>query len=149
MKIILTVGTTPFNRLVEAADIQLTSNFQLTSQISQGSYIPVNHKYFEFSENIDQYFKESEIIIAHGGAGTIYKALELNKRLVIVPNLERLDNHQLDICHYMVDNHHALACFELSNLYEVVMTARSIEFEPYQPKEFIGIPPIRRYLGFD
>ena len=147
MKIFVTVGTTPFDSLIGAVDAQLCVNHEVTSQISQGEYKPVNHEFFEFSDHVETYFEDADLIISHGGAGSIYRLLEMGKKLVIVPNLERLDAHQQDICNYMEKNGHALACEDLNELSQVVERALAFEFKQFSPVPFSGIDEIRAYLG--
>lgn len=147
MNIFITVGTTPFDRLVRAADMQLGADYKLTFQISEGKYIPKGHDYFRFSDDIDSYFKRADLIISHGGAGTIYKALGLGKRLLVVPNLDRVDHHQLDICNYMVENNYACSCLEFDKLSETLKEACTHKFASYQADTFTGISNIRQFLG--
>lgn len=52
---------------------------------------------------------KAHLIIAHAGSGTILEALRLGKRLVVVPNGELMDNHQVELARelggqgYLVD----------------------------------------------
>jgi len=146
VKILVTVGTTAFDRLIQMADAELSGQFELTSQISDGKFKPKNHPFFQFSSRIDDYIENSDLVISHGGAGTIYRALELGKKLVIVPNLDRVDHHQLDICDYMVENHHAVACLALEKLLSCVQEAINTAFDRYIPEPFVGIGNIRTFL---
>ncbi len=147
MKILVMVGTTPFDRLIKTVDNQLSHSYDVISQISEGEYEPKAHEYFRFSDNINEYIDDAELIISHGGAGSIYGVLERGKKLLIVPNLDRVDHHQLDICQYMKENDHADACTDLEKLAESVERAIKMHFLPYKPVPFTGIPEIRAYLG--
>jgi beta-1,4-N-acetylglucosaminyltransferase len=147
MKILITVGTTPFDNLIKAAEQQLSQAHQLTSQISEGEYKPLGHTYFQFTDDIESHYNDADLIISHGGAGTIYRVLELGKKLIIVPNLDRVDHHQLDICDFMRKNGHALACLKLDELGETVEKVQSFDFVPYKADDFTGISAIRDFLG--
>ena len=149
MKIFVTVGTTAFDNLIAAADQQLTNKYTLVSQISDGAYLPKNHEYFRFTDKVNRYFENADLIVCHGGAGTIYKVLELGKKLVIVPNLDRVDHHQLDICDFMVKNDHALACLNTDDLYSCIEKAKLMTYVPYKPDPFKGIAKIRSYLDLN
>ena len=149
MKILVTVGTTPFESLVKAVDQQLSQSHHLTSQISNGVYIPQHHDYFRFSNEIDTYYSDADLIISHGGAGSVFHILELGKKLVIVPNLERVDTHQIDICEFMQKNYHAMVCSDVENLSQIVEKALITDFLPYTADEFTGQIPIREYLGLN
>lgn len=145
-QILITVGTTAFNTLVKAADKQLREKYDLTFQIADGDCEPYNQNCFKFSENIDAYYQAADLVITHGGAGTIYRLLELNKKIVIVPNLERLDSHQTDISEYMQNNSHAIVCDDLDSIEQFVEIALKSEFVKYQTDEFFGIETITQFL---
>jgi len=146
MKILVTVGTTAFDNLIRAADEQLSQNHELIFQISEGNYKPSDHQYFEFTDDIESYYLDADLIISHGGAGTIYRILELGKKLIIVPNLDRVDHHQLDICKFMQKNKHAVVCMELEQLTQVAEEIENMTFVPFHSDEFTGIDKIREYF---
>ena len=147
MKLLVTVGTTPFDRLIKAADQQLSHVYELRSQISSGDYVPEGHAFFRRSDNIEEEYAQAELVISHGGAGSIFRLLELSKKIVMVPNLDRVDLHQTDICAFMAANGHAAVCRDLSYLFEVVEEALVMDFVPYRADEFTGIAPLRRFFG--
>ena len=102
MKIFVTVGTTKFDGLIEYIDNNFDSKkYEVFFQIADGKYIPKNFPYVRFVSNIKNFFLKCDIVITHAGAGSIYELLELNKKIIIVPNLERKDKHQLDIALFM------------------------------------------------
>ena len=148
MKIILiTVGTTAFNSLVRAASEQLQGKYELIFQIANGSFKPQGAEVFNYTNNLQDYYNRADLVITHGGAGSVYQLLEMRKKLVIVPNLERVDKHQLDICQFMQEHNHASVCQDLSQLSDYVENAFTQQFDVYNSDKFIGIPIIRSYLG--
>lgn len=117
MNIFTTVGNTRFDALFEEIDkIENHQKWQLIHQISDGQYLPKKGSYFRFVDNIDQYYADADIVITHGGAGTIFKLLELGKKIIVVLNSQRLDPHQTEIVNYIHDNEYGLACFDLRKL---------------------------------
>lgn len=52
---------------------------------------------YKFSE----YIKKADIVICHGGVGTIFNALENGKKILVVPRLEKykehINDHQLEV----------------------------------------------------
>jgi len=147
--ILVTVGTTAFDSLIQAVDQHFSTSNKLILQIANGQYEPVNHQYFRYSDDIDHYYKNADLIISHGGAGSVFRILDLTKKLIIVPNLERLDSHQLDICQYMKHNNHATVCENHDDLADLVVKVKQINFTPYQADEFTGGAQIRDYLGLN
>lgn len=136
MKVFVTVGTTAFDDLIEYLD-QLETDISITMQISSESkYSPRNKAYFDFTDNIEQYYIEADIVVTHAGAGSIYRLLELNKKIIIVPNMSRIDNHQRDISDYMDEHKFALVCRNIHQLGDMIKTIRSFEFRKYAPERF-------------
>ncbi len=160
MNILVTVGTTPFDNLILAVDQQLGSLYQVVSQIAKGKYEPKSNHFFRFTDDIERYYQDADLIISHGGAGTIYRVLELGKKLIIVPNLDRIDHHQLDICDFMQKNNHAAVwgynrcrsqtSFDSdTSLAKLVAEVEISDFVPFEPDEFTGVDKIRDYLGLN
>ena len=52
---------------------------------------------FSYSSNINKYIEKIDLIISHGGTGSIIDSLYLNKPLIIIINDKLMDNHQLEI----------------------------------------------------
>ncbi|HBH7894984.1 TPA: glycosyltransferase [Vibrio vulnificus] len=103
MNVLVTVGTTSFDTLVKACDLiaEDKENVNFLCQIGNGTYIPKNGKYVRFTDDIESLYDQADLVICHAGAGTIYRLLELEKKVILVPNLERIDKHQSDISVYM------------------------------------------------
>jgi UDP-N-acetylglucosamine transferase subunit ALG13 len=99
--IFVTVGTQmPFDRLVKVVDQWAGSRarndvFAQTGNTDREpehiSWVP----YLEANE-YQRRFDEAKIVIAHAGMGTIIKALQRGKPLLIMPRLERLGEHRND-----------------------------------------------------
>jgi len=83
--IFVSVGSTYNDYLIKAIDIiAKRDNEKIVAQIGYGEYIPKNVDWFRYSTNIDQYYKNSNIIICSDGAGTLYRCLELGKKIISV-----------------------------------------------------------------
>lgn len=138
MKVFITVGTTPFDELIRSVD-SIAPNFvdwSFTYQISEGSYTPKSGIYFKFVENIDDFYKDSDVVITHAGAGSIYRLLELNKKIVVAPNLVRVDKHQSDIANYMGKNGHVLLLSDLNNSLDIMESIEEFSPKPYVKERF-------------
>jgi beta-1,4-N-acetylglucosaminyltransferase len=134
--IFVTVGTTPFDSLIEYLD-NIESQKEIILQISKDAkYKPKNKKYFEFIGNINDYYERASLIITHAGAGSIYNLLEKDKKIIIVPNTERIDNHQLDITEYMKNENYALTCLDLNSLEKMIKNIDSYNLKIYEKEKF-------------
>ncbi|CAH6721049.1 UDP-N-acetylglucosamine transferase subunit Alg13p [[Candida] jaroonii] len=76
-------------------------NYQLTSL--EGEFLlerggkSIKLIFFPFSNNLSKYIQASDIIISHGGTGTIIDILKYSKPLLVVYNEELMGNHQKEI----------------------------------------------------
>jgi len=137
MKILVTVGTTRFDTLIRFIDQTLEGSLiEFTFQISDGNYKPVNFPYFSFSDDIETYYRESDLVICHAGAGTIFKLLEIRKKVIIVPNTERIDNHQLDIANFMERNGYAITIRDFKLLPIAIEGISKITLKPFEKHDF-------------
>lgn len=98
--IFVTVGSRnyPFNRLFEKLDElceQGIINDEIFAQIGCSTYTPKNYRYKEYitQEEFLGKIKESDIIISHGASGSIMKALNEEKKVIVVTRLEKYGEH--------------------------------------------------------
>jgi beta-1,4-N-acetylglucosaminyltransferase len=137
MRVLVTVGTTRFDSLIKYIDeVFAESPIKFTFQIADGKYEPVNFPFFTFSNDIDVHYRESDLVICHAGAGTIYKLLEIKKKIIIIPNTERTDNHQLDIAAYMGENGYAITVTDFSLLKDTIKEISQIKLIPFEKHDF-------------
>ena len=53
------------------------------------------HKYLD-KDDFDKYIDEADLVICHGGVGTIVSCLNKNKKVLAVPRLSKYKEHQND-----------------------------------------------------
>ncbi len=99
--IFLTVGTQlPFDRLVSAVDKWAAryNDIDLVAQIGDSGIRPkhMNWTPYMAAGEFRNCFESADTIVAHAGMGTILTALDLGKRLIIVPRLAELGEHRND-----------------------------------------------------
>jgi len=130
--IFVTVGTTPFNSLIESIDKSgLQEDFVL--QTAEAEYVPKNYKHITFTDEVDKYFSDAEIIITHGGAGTLFRLLALNKKIIAVANEERSDKHQSDIIKKLQAEGHLIWCSNPNDMGSCIESARAFKPKKYTP----------------
>jgi len=123
-----------FDRLIKAVD-NLAGEGKLKDvfiQTGYSSYRPMHcnwAKLVDSREFIGQ-IKRAELIISHGGAGSIAEARENKKKLILVPRLkkynEHIDDRQLEIVAEMERSGSALAVYDIEKLEEAIMKAPAI-----------------------
>ncbi|BDM62832.1 hypothetical protein NFHSH190041_02840 [Shewanella sp. NFH-SH190041] len=149
MRIFVTVGTTSFDKLIEIIDefAKKNQHFEFVFQIADGIFKPQNGEYFKFTEDINSYYNQFNFIITHAGAGSIYKLLELNKNILVVPNLYRVDKHQSDISNFVEKNNHALVCWKLKDIDKLVNKMRTFSPRKYKKISFFKKNEILNFLS--
>ena len=106
--IFVSVGTQDksFTRLLELIDKEIDKGFIKDEVIVQSGYTKYNSKNMKIldyvsKDDFNNYIKTCDLLITHGGVGTIFTGLENNKKVMVMPRLkeykEHNNNHQLDI----------------------------------------------------
>jgi len=145
MKVFVTVGTTIFTDLIKKVDT--IKGLEAVMQISNDGYVPKNYKFYDFCEDIDTYYNWADVVITHAGAGSVYQLLELDKKVIIIPNLSRVDSHQIDIANYMEEMQYALVCYDLNELEKSISNISSFDKVPYKSDPFNKSDEIMGFLG--
>lgn len=104
--IFVTVGTHEqgMERLLIELDRLIEYNLikdDVFAQIGYSKYIPQNYSYKSLLtyEEMSEKMKISDIIVTHGGPGSIFQAIQFNKIPIVVPRNpnynEHVDDHQI------------------------------------------------------
>ncbi len=102
--VFLTVGSESCDRLVRAFDEWAAKNakgLRVLAQIGPGGFRPKNCESVDFlnPREYKKAFEQASLVVSHAGMGTIITAIQLKKRLVVMPRLASLgetrNEHQL------------------------------------------------------
>lgn len=110
--IFVTTGSTeaPFQRLVDAAE-HLCAVDEVVVQYGAARAIPAVDRAFATASYAEMLtlFQEAQVVVCHGGVGSIAASLSAGKRPVVVPRRkhlnENLDDHQYDLCLRLAQHH--------------------------------------------
>lgn len=131
--IFITVGTTDFDALVQAMDAlapQLGN--EVVAQIGRGQYEPKSIRWFRMAPSLESYYREADIVVSHGGLGTVIEVASVGRPLLALSNPDRYDRHQDDLLGYMERQGHLLWCRDLGSLESDLRRIRAMTFLPYQ-----------------
>jgi beta-1,4-N-acetylglucosaminyltransferase len=96
--ILVTVGTTiPFDELIEEVDRLCGEKFfpsEVLCQTGHSAYCPRNCEWFRFRRTLDDLIERADVIICHGGTGSVLQAIIAEKRFVAFANPRAADAHQ-------------------------------------------------------
>ena len=137
MTILVTVGSTDFDALIRAMDdLAPALADEVVMQIGSGSYEPRHASdWFRFAPSLEGYYDRADLIVSHGGLGTIMEVLRKGKRLVAASNPDRYDAHQDDILGTLAEAGHLVWCRDLSRLRQDLEAVRTVALEPYVEPE--------------
>lgn len=141
--IFCTVGTGSFDQLVAAViDLEMENlviqagSFDLISYPSKKTT-----RVFNYCTNVEfvNYCDSAELIITHAGAGTVFESLEKSKKLIVVPNLVRLDQHQKELGLYLEEHNLALVCWDIGQLSQLITSSKAAKLNSYEKIGFYGM----------
>lgn len=136
--IFVTLGTheLEFNRIlkyIEDLDISEKVIIQSGNTDFKSNKYEV-HKFLS-NQEFDKIMKESELIICHGGVGSILSALRLNKKVITVPRLSRFkehnDDHQYEICKKFHKDKYIINCMNFEEFKFAVENYKDLELDRY------------------
>ena len=142
--IFVTLGTQDkqFKRLLEAVDKAIDEGKikeEVVCQTGSTKYESKNMKVIDYmdEETFSDYLKKCDILITHGGVGTILNAVQMGKKIIAAPRLakykEHVNDHQLQIVQSFSDEKYILGLTDFSKLGSLIDKART-----FKPKKFIS-----------
>lgn len=148
---LITVGTSSFCSLISAVDNIKIKNIEFEIQTGSTEVKPKNYQHFDYIDEFENYLKKFDFIITHSGAGSVYHCLEKGYKIIVVPNKERLDLHQLELARYVKENNLGLVCFELNEIESAVnkIIENKITFNKYEKVDFFRHNEILEFLNND
>lgn len=132
--IFVTVGTSWFDELVKLVDDLKARGFledEVVCQIGNGEYEPKHCRYFRFEPDIVHWFMKADLVIGHGGTGTVLELMTLGKRFIAVANRALADDHQTQFLKALGDRGCILWAGNVSELPEKLR-----ELPLFRPKPF-------------
>ncbi|MCP4220671.1 MAG: multidrug MFS transporter [bacterium] len=138
--IFLTVGTheQPFDRAVEAVDA-LKGKGKITTdvfiQTGYSAYKPRHCQYADFIgfDKMMELMEKAELVITHGGTGSIMLVLYHKKIPLVIPRQkqygEHIDNHQVHFCKLMESKKKILPAYEVDDLESIIENHKALASE--------------------
>ncbi|OOM16549.1 glycosyltransferase [Clostridium saccharobutylicum] len=151
--IFVTVGTHEqgMDRLfIELDRLIETGKFkgEIFAQIGYSNYIPKNYKYKKMIgyDEMDEYVKKSNIVITHGGPGSIFHPLQYGKIPIVVPRNpefnEHVDNHQILFTKRLESNNKVIGIYDIKILSSAINNydnlAKNCNIDCSDKEAFIG-----------
>lgn len=145
--ILVTLGTQKqkFYRLLEAVDNLKTDEEIIVQAGGSSDYKSEKMKIFDFIsyDEMGKYIDEADLIITHGGTGSIIMPLQKGKKVIAAPRLEKygehINDHQKEIVNVFSDEKHILAFNDGDDLQKIYEKSKKFKPIPYKSntKNFI------------
>ncbi|KAM7279309.1 hypothetical protein ACFE04_006443 [Oxalis oulophora] len=161
--VFVTVGTTSFDKLVEAVDTPQVKQelsrrgfTHLVIQMGRGTFIPTKSvedgtldvDYFTFSSSIADHLRSASLVISHAGSGSIFETLRLGKPLIVVVNEDLMDNHQSELAEELAERKH-LYYARPQTLHQTISEMDLDSLLRYTPGDATPVAKlINEFLGF-
>lgn len=136
--ILVTIGndTHEFNRLLKKIEkISQKINDEFIIQRGYSSYIPKNCKIFKFKKKDEflKLMKMADIIVTHGGVGSIMESIRLKKPTIVVPRRkkfnEHVNDHQLDIVKELEEQGKIIPVYDIEDLESAIKKASDFKIK--------------------
>lgn len=141
----------PFTRILELAE-KISFNDKIICQSGFTKYSSNKlelHEYFS-SDEYNKCINEADVVICHGGVGTILSALSLNKRIIVVPRLkkygEHQNDHQLQVANAFKKDGHILLYNDGEDINEVLKKAIVFKPAPFVSNNANFVNKLKSYL---
>lgn len=138
--ILVTLGTQheQFNRLLDCIEKSKIDD-KIIVQAGYTNYKSKKMKIFDFVsyDDMEKLIAKSDLIITHGGTGSIIMAISANKKVIACPRLskynEHINDHQKDIVNIFSNEKYLLAFNDGDNFDKIYQKALK-----FNPKRFIS-----------
>lgn len=142
MNVFASVGTQkfPFTRLLKlvdqaAAQGQPQDRFFAQTGFTDYQSPRIETKPFLPKEEFEERIKNCDLLIVHGGVGTMITALKYQKKIIVVPRLckygEHVDDHQMQIAESFEQKNLVLCCRDGDDILRLIEEAGHHSFAAY------------------
>ena len=142
--ILVTLGTQDkdFTRLLKAIDREIENKNIKEKVIVQAGFTKYKSKNMEIfdlipNEKLEELVKECNILITHGGVGSILMGIKNNKKVIAAARLkyykEHTNDHQKQIINEFVDKGYILELSDFNKLGDILK-----EIKKFKPNKFVS-----------
>ena len=142
--ILVLLGTqnNSFHRLLEEIEKNIKDGTVKEEVIVQAGYTKFQSYKMRIvdlisKEQLEQFQDEANLIITHGGVGSIVSSLKRGKKVIAVPRMheygEHVNNHQKEIVKDFNDKGYLIGIDKVEDLKQALIKVRDFEPKKYQP----------------
>lgn len=142
--ILVTLGTQdkPFNRLLESIDKEIEKGNIKDKVVVQAGHTKYQSKNMEIYDLLDRdefqkLISKCDLLITHGGVGSILSGLKNNKKVIVSPRLskygEHMNDHQIQIVNNFVKEGYILGYYDGDDLESILKRVKK-----FKPKKYVS-----------
>ena len=142
--ILVTLGTQdkPFNRLLESIEKEIKKGNIKDKVVVQAGHTKYQSKNMEIYDLLDRdefqnLISKCDMLITHGGVGSILSGLKNNKKVIVAPRLskygEHMNDHQIQIVNNFVKEGYILGYYEGDDLENILKRVKK-----FRPKKYVS-----------
>lgn len=134
--VILGTHELEFKRLLEYLE-KMNINEEVVIQSGNTHFTSNKYKIIPFLDpnEFKNYIEKSDLVITHGGVGSILTGLRYKKKVITMPRLskykEHNDDHQLEICNKLSKDGYTINCTDYESLENAIENYKNIELKSY------------------
>lgn len=102
-------------------------------------------------DEFDALMDQADLIITHGGVGTILNALKKHKKIIACPRLakygEHGNDHQLQLCEEFEKKGYIKVCQQFEKLHHVINDMKDFEPNEYESTTVQVVERIRKFMN--
>lgn len=155
--ILVVLGTQdkPFTRLLNAIESAKKQDLIKDEMIVQSGLSEFKSDVMQCFDLIpldefDALMDQADLIIAHGGVGTILNALKKHKKVIACPRLakygEHGNDHQLQLCEEFEKKHYIKVCQEFDLLPSMIESMKDFEPDEYESTTQQVVDRIHKFI---
>ena len=144
--ILVLLGTqnNSFHRLLEKIEELIEKKLITEKVIVQAGYTKYESKNMQIfdlipQEELERYQEKADLIITHGGVGSIVSSIKKGKKVIAVPRLheyqEHVNNHQKQIIEYFREKNYILGIQDVEELEQALEEINEYKFKAYTEEE--------------
>lgn len=156
--ILVLLGTqnNSFYRLLEEIEKNIqdgTINEEVIVQAGYTRYESKSMKIFDLitKEEIEKLQEKANLIITHGGVGSIISSIEKGKKVIAVPRLheyeEHVNNHQIQIVKDFNDKGYIIGIEKVSELKQAIIKSKEFNPKKYEQNNKLMIKIIEDFIN--
>lgn len=156
--ILVLLGTqnNSFHRLLEEIDRLIQNKIiqeEVVVQAGYTKYQSENIKILDFisKEEIDNLQEKADVIITHGGVGSILQSITKDKKVIAVPRLhqyqEHVNDHQKEIVELFNQKGYILGIQDIGELEQAYQQIKEFKPKKYQPNNSKMLKIIEEFIA--